>query len=113
MTDDFEKYNIRSLVEERTTQGGYHVASSDELRVQFMNLRSGDTFGPVTLTGRVVLTCYLGACDVIVGETAEELQEMDQLVVSPGQTLKVSCVTETATVQFVWVPGFAQAASTP
>jgi hypothetical protein len=105
---NIQRYNIKSLLRDRADAGGYHVASEDHVRIEFVNLRKGGCWGPVVYDGNLVVTCYSGELRAAVDGTVTRLIELDQVVLEPGRCCDVSCESDTATLQVIWAPSFAK-----
>ena len=80
--------------------------ASDHVRIEFRNLTAGQTMGPFSYAGNVILTCYRGSFRLAVGGRDSLLAELDQVVAEPDTPIRVACATP-GTLQIIWTPGYA------
>jgi hypothetical protein len=104
-----ERFNIRGLLAARPSWLSYHVAAEQHLRIEFRNMRAGESVDPFSFAGELVVTCYRGIFAIALdGELPSEVNELDQLVVSTGARVELEC-TEDGTIQLIWSPAHAPA----
>lgn len=101
-----EAYNIEKLLTGRAhIVGGYHVFSSDQARIEFINLASGSQFGPLSSSGMVVVTVFSGRVTLGADEHSGEFGDLDQIVIEADSAFVLRAL-EPSTVQVIWIPGF-------
>jgi hypothetical protein len=98
-----QRFNIPSLLRERSGQASFHVAAERHVRIEYRNMTAGDTVGPFTYDGDIVVTCYAGEFQLEEGTNATKLGELEQAVVPHGSLLKTVCESR-GTVQLIWSP---------
>jgi hypothetical protein len=101
-----ECFNILSTIRARTSQASFHVVAAEHVRIEFRNLNVGDTVGPFTYGGDVIVTCYRGEAELTADADAVHLTEYDQAVVPHGKLTSIACQSS-ATVQIIWSPAHA------
>jgi hypothetical protein len=102
-----ERFNIGSLLRERSGQQSFHTVSERHVRIEFRNMKGGDAVGPFSYDGDIVLTCYAGVFQVETDGAAIGLGDLDQVVVSQGTTLRMSC-QQPGMLQLIWSPAHAR-----
>lgn len=100
-----ERFNILSVIRDRSSQASFHLASERHVRIEFRNMDPDQSIGPFTYEGDVILTCYRGRFR-IDADTTTQLDEFDQAVVPSGKRIKVVCEAS-GTLQLIWSPPYA------
>jgi hypothetical protein len=103
-----ERFNIQSLIRNRADQKSFHMAAEKYVRIEFHNMRRGDSLGPFAYQGNVILTCYRGAFRIETAADTVELAEFDQAVLPPGERTRLTSVND-GTLQLIWSPPYAPA----
>jgi hypothetical protein len=98
-----ERFNIPSLLRKRADQASFHVAAEKHVRLEFRNMKAGDSLGPFTYGGDVVAICYRGDFRLEVGTEQTRLGELDQAVVPEGTSVRVVCESP-GSLQLIWSP---------
>jgi hypothetical protein len=104
--DVTEFLNIQTIIGNRAHRRGYHVASSEHVRVEFRNFSTSEEIRPFSYAGNVILTCYRGSFRVALDGLDSLLAELDQVVIEPDTQISLACQTP-GTLQVIWAPGFA------
>jgi hypothetical protein len=102
-----EQFNIKDLISSRANQQSFHVVSEKNVRVEFRNMRAGETLEGFRYDGNVILTCYRGTFALEEENKRVMLQEMDQAVIPVSALMVIECLQE-GTLQIIWSPPFAQ-----
>jgi len=98
-----QRFNIPSLLRERSDQPSFHVAAEQHVRIEYRNMTDDEAVGPFIYDGDIVVTCYAGEFRLEEGTNAIKLSELDQAVVTHGSLLKMVCESR-GTVQLIWSP---------
>lgn len=106
-----QTYNIYDLINRRSDQPSYHMASEKHIRIEFHNFRLRGTLGPVRYKGDLIITTYKGHIGLEVDGVKVTLSNMDQAVVPEGHEVRLICEDEPTTVQIIWSPPFAESES--
>lgn len=104
-----DHFNIQSLVRERVEQASFHVAAETHVRIEYRNFTEGQTLGPFTYDGDIVVTCYRGRFAIQTGTSSADFSEFDQGVVPAETEFGVAC-TVAGTLQLIWSPPHAATA---
>lgn len=102
-----EIYNVPMLLRARTDQKSFHVASEQNVRVEFRNMVAGEVLPAFRYAGDIVLTCFGGGFRLEADEEAVDLGVLDQAVIPAGQVVRMACESS-GTVQFIWCPSFGE-----
>ena len=78
------RYGFLDLLRQRADQPGFHIASEDGVRIELMRFQKGQTLGPLSCDGELVLTCLDGTFDIGDGTP---VPPMTQVVVPRGESL--------------------------
>ena len=103
-------YNIDELLASRGEQLSFHVASEAHVRVEFRNCVSGDTIGPFSFEGDLIITCFGGTFLLSLNEFDDVVGRLDQVVVPQGTAVSVVC-RDRGAIQLVWAPPHASTTS--
>jgi hypothetical protein len=69
-----QRFNIPSLLRERSGQPSFHVAAEQQVRIEYRNMTAGETVGPFTNDGDIVVTCYAGEFRLELSTNATKLR---------------------------------------
>lgn len=100
------RYGLLDLLRQRADQPGFHIASEDGVRIELMRFQEGQTLGPLSCDGELVLTCLDGTFDIGDGTP---VPPMTQVVVPRGENFTLECTSDGGAVQLIWAPPFAPA----
>jgi hypothetical protein len=101
-------YGLLTILDERAEEKSFHVASEKHVRVEFMRFTIGQKLGPLTFEGDAIVTCLEGA--FLVGEKAQPIGALWQVIFPGGEALELSCASESGAIQIIWAPPFPRTA---
>jgi hypothetical protein len=101
-----ERYNIRELLSRRANQPSFHIVAEKHVRSEFRNMKAGETLGPFSFEGNVIVTCFGGTFTALEKSRRAPLREHDQVVFEVGETVDIACDIGGA-LQIMWLPAHA------